>query len=80
MDYILESNFVRIFLFFELTPQQGTHICINLHQFAQCVYIVFVIYWVAKSGWNLRIIFTYFFFRVGKSLACHSPAKWCLCA
>ena len=24
--------------------------------------------------------FFYFFFRVGKSLACHSPAKWCLCA
>ena len=22
----------------------------------------------------------YFFFRVGKSLACHSPGKWCLCA
>ena len=21
-----------------------------------------------------------FFFRVGKSLACHSPSKWCLCA
>ena len=21
-----------------------------------------------------------FFFRVGKSLACHSPGKWCLCA
>ena len=20
------------------------------------------------------------FFRVGKSLACHSPGKWCLCA
>ena len=29
------------------------------------------------------ILFSYFFkifFRVGKSLACHSPAKWCLCA
>ena len=22
----------------------------------------------------------FFFFRVGKSLACHSPGKWCLCA
>ena len=22
----------------------------------------------------------FFFFRVGKSLDCHSPAKWCLCA
>ena len=24
--------------------------------------------------------FFFFFFRVGKSLACHSPGKWCLCA
>ena len=22
----------------------------------------------------------FIFFRVGKSLACHSPGKWCLCA
>ena len=22
----------------------------------------------------------FFIFRVGKSLACHSPGKWCLCA
>ena len=28
-----------------------------------------------KMGRFLRFIF-----RVGKSLACHSPAKWCLCA
>ena len=27
----------------------------------------------------LRFLF-FIFFRVGKSLACHSPAKWCLCA
>ena len=25
-------------------------------------------------------LFFCFFFRVGKSLACHSPGKWCLCA
>ena len=24
--------------------------------------------------------FFLFFFRVDKSLACHSPSKWCLCA
>ena len=29
-----------------------------------------------KMGRFLRFII----FRVGKSLACHSPAKWCLCA
>ena len=29
---------------------------------------------------NGRAIFSFFFFRVGKSLACHSPGKWCLCA
>ena len=28
----------------------------------------------------LFFLFFSFFFRVGKSLACHSPAKWCLCA
>ena len=27
-----------------------------------------------------RFLFFLIFFRVGKSLACHSPAKWCLCA
>ena len=27
-----------------------------------------------------RFIYFILFFRVGKSLACHSPAKWCLCA
>ena len=25
-----------------------------------------------------RFIIIFIFFRVGKSLACHSPAKWCL--
>ena len=25
-------------------------------------------------------LFLNFIFRVGKSLACHSPGKWCLCA
>ena len=29
-----------------------------------------------KMGRFLRFII----FRVGKSIACHSPAKWCLCA
>ena len=28
----------------------------------------------------LFFLFFSFFFRVGKSLACHSPGKWCLCA
>ena len=32
-----------------------------------------------KMGRFLRFIF-FIFFRVGKSLACNSPAKWCLCA
>ena len=27
-----------------------------------------------------RLLLFFFIFRVGKSLACHSPAKWCLCA
>ena len=27
----------------------------------------------------LICIFSFYFFGVGKSLACHSPAKWCLC-
>ena len=43
------------------------------------------IYWVAKPSWNLGLISWFFnfyffniFFRVGKSLAFHSPAKWCL--
>ena len=42
-------------------------------------------YWVAygKPSRGLRLVclfyFFYFFFRVGKSLACHSPGKWCLC-
>ena len=36
MYYILESTFARIFLFLELALQQGTHIYINLHSFAQC--------------------------------------------
>ena len=26
------------------------------------------------------VFFFFFFFRVGKSLACHSPGKWYLCA
>ena len=30
-----------------------------------------------KFGRFFRFIFI---FRVGKSLACHSPGKWCLCA
>ena len=43
-------------------------------------------YWVAvwQSSWKmgrfLRFFFIFIFFHVGKSLACHSPAKWCLCA
>ena len=40
----------------------------------------------SESGWDVCLIlflfflFFFFFFRVGKSLACHSPAKWYLCA
>ena len=40
----------------------------------------------SESGWDLFVFFFFFFFffpfffRVGKSLACHSPAKWYLCA
>ena len=47
------------------------------------MYILYF-YWVAvgqsqsEIGWHLFGIL--FFFRVGKSLACHSPAKWYLCA
>ena len=33
MHYILESTFVRIFPFLELTLQQETHICMHLHTF-----------------------------------------------
>ena len=29
---------------------------------------------------DFRFLSFSFFFRVGKSLACHSPGKWCLCA
>ena len=42
------------------------------------------VYWVAYGKPSLKIgRFPFFFstiFRVGKSLACHSPGKWCLCA
>ena len=40
----------------------------------------------SESGWDLFVLFIFilfiyfFFFRVGKSLVCHSPAKWYLCA
>ena len=34
MHYIIESTFVRFFLFLELILQQETHIYNNLHQFA----------------------------------------------
>ena len=51
-------------------------------------------YWVAygqtqsRSAFSLFVfiflfylfIFIFIFFRVGKSLACHSPGKWCLWA
>lgn len=49
-------------------------------------------YWVAygqtqsRSAFSLFVLFFlfflvfFFFFCVGKSLACHSPGKWCLCA
>ena len=37
-----------------------------------------------ESGWDLFVLFYLFyfifFFCVGKSLACHSPGKWYLCA
>ena len=45
---------------------------------------------IGKPSRGLRLVclfsffsfsfFFFFFFRVGKSLACHSPGKWCLCA
>ena len=36
---------------------------------------------IPVGKWVEFLRFIYFiFFRVGKSLACHSPAKWCLCA
>ena len=31
-----------------------------------------------KVGGICLFYLFYFFFRVGKSLACHSPGKWCL--
>ena len=35
----------------------------------------------SRSAFSLFVFFVFFFFfRVGKSLACHSPGKWCLCA
>ena len=43
---------------------------------------------MGKPSRGLRLVFLFyffsffsffFFFRVGKSLACHSPGKWCLC-
>ena len=42
----------------------------------------------SRSAFSLFVLFLlfyflfifFFFFRVGKSLACHSPGKWCLCA
>ena len=38
-------------------------------------------YWVAYGNPSRKMgRFLRFIFRVGKSLACHSPAKWCLCA
>ena len=42
-------------------------------------------YWVASMAipvgkWVGFVRLIFFIFRVGKSLACHSPAKWCLCA
>ena len=42
-------------------------------------------YWVAVwqygiPSWKMGRISPFYFFRVGKSLACHSPGKWCLCA
>ena len=37
-----------------------------------------------ESGWDLFVFsfffFLVFFFPVGKSLACHSPGKWCVYA
>ena len=43
-------------------------------------------YWVASMANPVGVCVSFvcfifiIFFRVGKSLACHSPAKWCLCA
>ena len=43
-------------------------------------------YWVAvwqtqsRNGGHLFGVIIFFFFRVGKSLACHSPGKWYLFA
>ena len=41
---------------------------------------------MGKPSRGLRLVclfsffsFFFFFFRVGKSLACHSPGRWCLC-
>ena len=36
----------------------------------------------SESGWGICFFsfLFFFFFRVGKSLACHCPAKWYLCA
>ena len=44
-------------------------------------FICLFYYWVASMANPVGICVSFFrFFRVGKSLACHSPAKWCLCA
>ena len=34
-------------------------------------------FWSSLLG---GIFWVFFFSRVGKSLACHAPGKWCLCA
>ena len=60
---------------------------------SQDCFIIFPVdYWVAygqtqsRSAFCLFVFFFFFFlvffffFRVGKSFACHSPGKWCLCA
>ena len=63
-------------------------------KFPQTVSRIICFYWVAygKPSRGLRLVclyyffyyfllfFCFLFFRVGKSLACHSPGKWCLCA
>ena len=40
-----------------------------------CVSFVGLILFILFSSF-----FVFVFFRAGKSLACNSPAKWCLCA
>ena len=73
--YDLPGNFTVETIITGLAMANPVDVCVDFVVFTGLPYGNPVGKWI-----DFRFIFFSIFFRVGKSLACHSPAKWCLCA